>query len=380
MTGLLQGQNDQPRTSAPTSAVVGQGVVIQRQHIEEDDPLGHAADGPSGGLATDGLDLERIGEGLGFGEGQQVPGPTVESRPTLKRGSRGPSVVELQGRLDERGADPALATDGIFGPLTKAAVIAFQSANDLVPDGIVGPLTWGALTAGRRVEPPDVDPLADLPVKVVGHGSSEAAVAAAKIAAVELFGDLSDPSLSQLLTTNVALDVIPHDKQLTDLPEYAHLKGTKTFDGRLWDNVRGIQTDISGVHRFAIAEEDLISIPGQAAGYGDGFLAAHEGGHALQASSLTLAQVTTLQTLYATRLAASGPLTPTTPASAATAMWLNPAWYSAANKEEYFGNSVAAYLGHPYTNGDADRLMYNRSWLSTNDPGMYTLLQSVFNH
>jgi hypothetical protein len=189
---------------------------------------------------------------------------------------------------------------------------------------------------------------------------------------------MRDPSRAQLLTTSVALDVIPHDKQLTDLPEYAHLKGQTTFDGRIWDTVRGIQTDIAGVHRFAVAEEDLVSVPGTAASYGSGFLAAHEGGHALQASSLTPAQITTLTSLYTTRLAASGPLTPTTPASDKTAMWLNPAWYSAANKEEYFGNSVAAYLGHPYTNNEADQMMYNRGWLQTNDPGMYALLQSVW--
>jgi hypothetical protein len=288
--------------------------------------------------------------------------------------------VELQGRLKAHGAEPVLEPDGIFGKLTKAAVIDFQSHKDLDPDGVVGPKTWGALTAEKPDIPPDVDPLAGLPVQVLGHGASEAAVAAARKAAVELFGDLRDPSKAQLKTTKVALDVIPHDKQLTDLPEYAHLKGTKTFDGRVWDTVRGIQTDIAGVHRFAVAEEDLVSVPGKAASYGSGFLAAHEGGHALQASSLTPAQITTLKALYAARLATSGPLTPTTPASDKTAIWLNPAWYSAANKEEYFGNSVAAYLGHPYTNNDKDKMMYNQSWLKTNDPGMYALIQSVYQH
>lgn len=310
-------------------------------------------------------------------------GPAAEpekARPTLRKGSRGPAVVELQGRLNDRGADPPLATDSIFGPLTKAAVIAYQSKNGLDPDGIVGPLTWASLTAGQPDVPPDVDPLAGLPVQVNGNGASEAAVAAARTAAIELFGDMRDPNRAQLLKSSVALDVIPHDKQLTDLAVYAHLKGTMTFDGRVWDTVRGIRTEIAGVQRFAVAEEDLVSVPGKAASYGSGFLAAHEGGHALQSSSLTPAQITTLTTLYTTRLAASGPITPTTAASDKTAMWLNPAWYSAANKEEYFGNSIAAYLGHPYTDGDADKMMYNRSWLQTNDPGMYALIDSIYTH
>lgn len=35
--------------------------------------------------------------------------------------------------------------DGLGGPLTKAAVVAFQGANGLDADGIVGLLTWGLL-------------------------------------------------------------------------------------------------------------------------------------------------------------------------------------------------------------------------------------------
>lgn len=42
-------------------------------------------------------------------------------------------------------APPLLDTDGLGGPLTKAAVLSFQSANQLGGDAIVGPLTWRAL-------------------------------------------------------------------------------------------------------------------------------------------------------------------------------------------------------------------------------------------
>jgi len=61
----------------------------------------------------------------------------------LRRGMQGPSIRQVQERLNELGANPQLATDGIFGPLTEAAVIAFQRANDLI--GIVGPITWDTL-------------------------------------------------------------------------------------------------------------------------------------------------------------------------------------------------------------------------------------------
>ena len=39
------------------------------------------------------------------------------------------------------GYDPG-PIDGIFGPLTRSAVVKFQIDNGLVPDGIVGPRTW----------------------------------------------------------------------------------------------------------------------------------------------------------------------------------------------------------------------------------------------
>ncbi len=41
-----------------------------------------------------------------------------------------------------------VATDGIFGPATEAAVRSFQSQRHLAVDGIVGPKTWAAL-AGK---------------------------------------------------------------------------------------------------------------------------------------------------------------------------------------------------------------------------------------
>ncbi|AHE55997.1 peptidoglycan recognition protein family protein [Sphingomonas sanxanigenens] len=56
----------------------------------------------------------------------------------LKRGDRGDDVRKLQ---DELG----ISADGVFGPATEAAVIAFQKANGLGADGIVGPKTWKAL-------------------------------------------------------------------------------------------------------------------------------------------------------------------------------------------------------------------------------------------
>jgi hypothetical protein len=361
-------------------------LLIQRLCLEDD-----AATGASG-RGTAGVELPppmpggpepTAGGGPTVGTTTTAPGAAPAHR-TLRRGSRGEDVTDLQNRLNAAGtADPALDPDGIFGRLTQAAVREYQSTHDLVPDGIAGPLTWASLDSGGGggggVEPPvpETDPLAGI-VTIVGHDSSAGAIARAREQAIELYGSIAPANRTRMEADPIWIDVIPHDKKLTELPEYAHLAGTTTFDGRIWDDVRGIQTEVNGLRRVAVAEEDLVTISGTPASYGSGFLEAHEGGHGLQFSGLTVAQQATLVTVYAARLAASGPITQTTPAGTATAMWLNPAWYSAANKEEYFANSVAAYHGHPYTNGAADVAMYTQSWLETNDAPMFQLLQAVY--
>jgi peptidoglycan hydrolase-like protein with peptidoglycan-binding domain len=70
-------------------------------------------------------------------------------RPTLRRGMKGAHVLELQKKL-------GLRADGDFGPVTEAAVRAFQRGKNLVPDGIVGPRTWAALDPVAEPPPPPV--------------------------------------------------------------------------------------------------------------------------------------------------------------------------------------------------------------------------------
>lgn len=72
-----------------------------------------------------------------------VPGPAVPR--TLTEGATGSAVRTLQLRLNTWGARPQLALDGRFGPATLTAVRAFQQNRHLATDGVVGPLTWAAL-------------------------------------------------------------------------------------------------------------------------------------------------------------------------------------------------------------------------------------------
>ena len=68
--------------------------------------------------------------------------PGGNLRQVLRRGARGPAVVDLQNLLGLKLAGSGV---GIFGPFTEAAVLDFQKKHGLVADGIVGPATWKAL-------------------------------------------------------------------------------------------------------------------------------------------------------------------------------------------------------------------------------------------
>lgn len=77
---------------------------------------------------------------------------------------RGNDVRALQTRMIERTDQPELAAmlrvpDGLFGPATERAIVAFQTRNQqtagLAVDGVVGPMTWATLFAPVGA-PPDV--------------------------------------------------------------------------------------------------------------------------------------------------------------------------------------------------------------------------------
>jgi peptidoglycan hydrolase-like protein with peptidoglycan-binding domain len=68
---------------------------------------------------------------------------TISPWPLVRQGDQHHPVRTLQYLLRARGHNPAV--DGIFGPVTDAAVRDFQQRNGLAVDGIVGSKTWSAL-------------------------------------------------------------------------------------------------------------------------------------------------------------------------------------------------------------------------------------------
>ncbi|QKS72733.1 peptidoglycan-binding protein [Paenalkalicoccus suaedae] len=90
-----------------------------------------------------------------------TPPPTQTNSQTLLRmWTTGEAVRSLQTSLKNLGYYNAGIT-GTFGPITEAAVIAFQRDNNIRADGIAGPMTFRALETGTPAPnvpaPPQVD-------------------------------------------------------------------------------------------------------------------------------------------------------------------------------------------------------------------------------
>jgi uncharacterized protein (TIGR02594 family) len=132
--------------------------------------------------------------------------------PTLKQGSSGAAVKDLQEKLNASGAQPPLEVDGDFGPKTKAAVISYQKNHSLDPDGIVGPKTWASLNGGSEQEKPEHNkpgrdqdkPNSDKPKNSnpqTGTGPTWIGIAQAEVGTKEISGSKHNPRIIEYHST-----------------------------------------------------------------------------------------------------------------------------------------------------------------------------------
>jgi peptidoglycan hydrolase-like protein with peptidoglycan-binding domain len=128
--------------------------------------------------------------------------------------------------------------DGIFGPVTKAAVEEFQGDAHLAVDGIAGPTTWGAL-GGDGPEPP-----------TLSQGSRGPVVEKLQNALNEGRGDFA-PSSNPIL----AVDGIYGAHTATAV------KGAQQLGGIPADGIVGLQTWALSVHAAGQVLADLCGVP-----------------------------------------------------------------------------------------------------------------------
>ena len=86
------------------------------------------------------------GSNLAFSEASRL------IKPTLRRGSTGQAVKELQQLLFHWQYYFGLI-DGVFGVYVESAVKDYQHRVFLTEDGIVGSITWQALYSGAPIKP-----------------------------------------------------------------------------------------------------------------------------------------------------------------------------------------------------------------------------------
>lgn len=142
------------RADAPPAKVAALQAALQSLHLYRgyvdgiEGPLtrrGLIAFQRRRGLPADGILGPQTRRALGW-RGK----PNLGSR-VLRVGNRGWDVAALQFLLQRAGHGPGRA-DGIFGPLTKAAVLRAQRAAGIAADGLAGRATIGSLRDGTPPE------------------------------------------------------------------------------------------------------------------------------------------------------------------------------------------------------------------------------------
>jgi peptidoglycan hydrolase-like protein with peptidoglycan-binding domain len=177
-TRYLHLNNDDPGTDNGKGWGVARGIVPGAR-VHAGQMLGWAGDSGNAESTPPHLHLELLDpDGVHANPflslllaGGNPPAPRVDggelfdSTDLIRRGDRGADVTRLQELLLALGYDPG-PVDGIFGPQTGAAVMAFQQDLGLTVDGLVGPQTRETV-AGQLAEGSGV----------LGLGSSGEAVA-----------------------------------------------------------------------------------------------------------------------------------------------------------------------------------------------------------
>lgn len=149
-----------------------QSELVERGYLEDD----HASDVFDEKTMTA---VSSFQESLGLHVDGIAGKQTLGAMKILNEGSEGPLVEELQTRLAELNYYGA-AIDGKFGPLTKAAVLAFQTQNGLMTDGVAGPQTHKFLYYNETTQSKQVKQTSQAPTEQKQASSSQASASEPK--------------------------------------------------------------------------------------------------------------------------------------------------------------------------------------------------------
>lgn len=191
--------------------------------------------------------------------------------------------------------------------LLGEALLAERTANGMAAEDP----SFRALAAALPV--PDVR---GLPVAQFVRGYDQLSPARRRV--VDRTAALFATRLSRLVAVGGSHDLLLELERTTDAESRASLRGRRTFDGRVWDDVRGV-----GGIQAATGIEAL----DDAANFGFDTLA-HEVAHQVHLFAFTPLQRVRIRALYQQALAAGRCLD----------------YYAASNEAEYFGQGIEAFV------------------------------------
>lgn len=188
-----------------------------------------------------------------------------------------------------------------------------------------------------------------LPIKEFVPGYAGLAVARRLI--VERTAAMFGVQLNKLVSVGGRHDLLHELERTTDADSRANLRGRRTFDGRVWDDVRGV-----GGMRAATGIEAL----DEAATFGfDTF--AHEVAHQVHFFTFTPLLRARIRSLYRTAMAEKRCLD----------------YYAASNEAEYFGQGVEAFVSLAKRPGGETTHGHTRFELFRLDPELHNFIASV---
>jgi len=174
-----------------------------------------------------------------------------------------------------------------------------------------------------------------------------------------------------MLTERVTVVLIPTNTPMTDLPQFASLRGRQTFDGRDWSRVRGsggVRAS-DGSYAIGIAEESLVQTSGRRTGYNATQVAMHELAHAVHSKGMTRQQQERVRRLFEQQRSLD--------TNRDTQEFSD--HYASSNVMEYFAQATNVFFGTNAGRDGTGRVSANgRDWLRTHDPDMYAFLVEFY--
>lgn len=200
------------------------------------------------------------------------------------------------------------------------------------------------------------DPHPHPPVEVISRGAHPAAIGAVRTLLREMH--VAPRLQRRLADARLTMVIVPRMVALTDVPQFASLRGKRTFDGRRWDLVRGIGGVAMANGRIAVAipEENLFGYPDDP--YPPLAIAVHEIAHAIHEHVLPVEDRRSIDEAYRARVRQGLPFG-------------DP--YARSNPSEYFAQGAGAFFGRY-----ASRTGRDAAWLRQHDPVLYAVLVRVF--